>query len=329
MQSKRIVSGMRPTGPLHLGHYFGVLKNWIDLQKEYECFFFVADWHALTSEYASPQKIKGFVPELVKDWVAGGLDPDRSTLFLQSELKEHAEMTLIMSMITPLGWLERNPTYKEIKQELQAKDLNTYGFLGYPVLMASDILMYKPQFVPVGQDQLPHLELTREIARRFNHLYGEFFPEPEAKLTQSAKLPGLDGRKMSKSYQNCIYMSETMDTIVPKVKGMLTDTNRKRKNDPGDPDVCNMYPYHQLLTDRETRQEIRKNCTQAKWGCFDCKKVLLNNLEQFLEPILKKRKELDENPDMVWDILRRGNEAAREKAEKNMREVRELIGFQY
>ena len=329
MQSKRIVSGMRPTGPLHLGHYFGVLKNWIDLQKEYECFFFVADWHALTSEYASPQKIKGFVPELVKDWVAGGLDPDRSTLFLQSELKEHAEMTLIMSMITPLGWLERNPTYKEIKQELQAKDLNTYGFLGYPVLMASDILMYKPQFVPVGQDQLPHLELTREIARRFNHLYGEFFPEPEAKLTESAKLPGLDGRKMSKSYQNCIYMSETMDTIVPKVKGMLTDTNRKRKNDPGDPDVCNMYPYHQLLTDRETRQEIRENCTQAKWGCFDCKKVLLNNLEQFLEPILKKRKELDENPDMVWDILRRGNEAAREKAEKNMREVRELIGFQY
>lgn len=329
MQNKRIVSGMRPTGPLHLGHYFGVLKNWIELQKDYECFFFVADWHALTSEYAEPRKIKGFVPELVKDWVAGGLDPARSTLFLQSELKEHAEMTLIMSMLTPLGWLERNPTYKEIKQELVAKDLNTYGFLGYPVLMATDILMYKPQFVPVGQDQLPHLELTREIARRFNYLYGDFFPEPDAKLTESAKLPGLDGRKMSKSYQNCIYMSESMDTIVPKVKGMLTDTNRKRKNDPGDPDVCNMYPYHKLLTDGETRREIRENCTRAKWGCFDCKKILLTNLEKFLEPILKKRRELDNNPDMVWDILRQGNAAAREKAEKNMRKVRELIGFQY
>jgi tryptophanyl-tRNA synthetase len=329
MQNNRIVSGMRPTGPLHLGHYFGVLKNWIELQKDYDCFFFVADWHALTSEYAEPRKIKGFVPELVKDWVAGGLDPARSTLFLQSELKEHAEMTLIMSMLTPLGWLERNPTYKEIKQELVAKDLNTYGFLGYPVLMATDILMYKPQFVPVGQDQLPHLELTREIARRFNYLYGDFFPEPDAKLTESAKLPGLDGRKMSKSYQNCIYMSESMDTIVPKVKGMLTDTNRKRKNDPGDPDVCNMYPYHKLLTDEETRQEIRENCTRAKWGCFDCKKILLANLEKFLEPILKKRRELDNNPDMVWDILRQGNAAAREKAEKNMRKVRELIGFQY
>lgn len=329
MQNKRIVSGMRPTGPLHLGHYFGVLKNWIELQKDYDCFFFVADWHALTSEYAEPRKIKGFVPELVKDWVAGGLDPARSTLFLQSELKEHAEMTLIMSMLTPLGWLERNPTYKEIKQELVAKDLNTYGFLGYPVLMATDILMYKPQFVPVGQDQLPHLELTREIARRFNYLYGDFFPEPDAKLTESAKLPGLDGRKMSKSYQNCIYMSESMDTIIPKVKGMLTDTNRKRKNDPGDPDVCNMYPYHKLLTDQETRKEIRENCTRAEWGCFDCKKILLNNLEKFLEPILKKRKELDNNPDMVWDILRQGNAAAREKAEKNMRKVRELIGFQY
>ncbi|MFP4658488.1 MAG: tryptophan--tRNA ligase, partial [Desulfonatronovibrionaceae bacterium] len=186
-----------------------------------------------------------------------------------------------------------------------------------------------PQFVPVGQDQLPHLELTREIARRFNHLYGDFFPEPEAKLTESAKLPGLDGRKMSKSYGNCIYLSESMDTIVPKVKGMLTDTNRKRKNDPGDPDLCNLYPYHRLLTDREKRQEIRKNCTQAKWGCFDCKKILLENLEKFLLPILKKRKELDDNPDMVWEILRRGNRAARENAEANMRKVRELIGFQY
>ncbi len=329
MHKKRIVSGMRPTGPLHLGHYFGVLQNWVELQKNYGCFFFVADWHALTTEYAEPRKIRHAVPELVKDWVAGGLDPEKTTLFLQSELKEHAEMTLIMSMITPLGWLERNPTYKEIKEELVAKDLNTHGFLGYPVLMATDILMYKPQFVPVGQDQLPHLELTREIARRFNYLYGDLFPEPEAKLTESAKLPGLDGRKMSKSYDNCIYLSETMDSIAPKIKGMLTDTNRKRKNDPGDPEVCNLFPYHLLLTDGEKIEEIRKNCAQAKWGCFDCKKLLLQNLERFLEPIMKKRKELDDHPEAVWEILRQGNKAARENAQETMREVRGMIGFEY
>jgi len=195
----RIVSGMRPTGPLHLGHYFGVLANWVKMQNEYQCFFFVADWHALTSEYAEPRKIKGFVPELVMDWVAFGLDPDKCVIFQQSTQKTHAEMHLYLSMLTPLGWLERNPTYKEVKQELVAKDLNTYGFLGYPVLMASDILIYKPQGVPVGQDQLPHLEITRELARRFNFLYGEYFPEPQAVLTPSPKCPGLDGRKMSKS----------------------------------------------------------------------------------------------------------------------------------
>jgi len=206
---QRIVSGMRPTGPLHLGHYFGVLVNWIALQEEYECFFFVADWHALTSEYASPDRIRQFVPELVMDWVAAGLDPEKCTMFLQSQIKEHAELQLLLSMITPLGWLERNPTYKEVKGELEgSKDLSTFGFLGYPVLMASDILIYRPQLVPVGQDQLPHLELTREIARRFNFLYTPLFPEPQAKLTEAQKLPGLDGRKMSKSYGNAIHLSD-------------------------------------------------------------------------------------------------------------------------
>ena len=198
-ENKRIVSGMRPTGALHLGHYFGVLKNWINVQDSHECFFFVADWHALTTEYADPKRIKGFVPELVKDWVAAGLDPEKCVLFQQSQIKEHVELHLLLSMVTPVSWLERCPTYKDQLQELAAKELNTYGFLGYPVLMASDILIYKPGFVPVGLDQLPHLELTREIARRANHLYGNFFPEPQAMLTPDSKLPGLDGRKMSKS----------------------------------------------------------------------------------------------------------------------------------
>jgi tryptophanyl-tRNA synthetase len=329
MEKKRIVSGMRPTGPLHLGHYFGVLKNWVKLQEEFHCYFFVADWHALTSEYADPKKIKGFVPELIKDWFASGLDPDKCTIFLQSQVKEHAELHLILSMITPLGWLERNPTYKEVKQELISKDLNTYGFLGYPVLMAADILMYRPHFVPVGQDQLPHLELTREIARRFNFLYGDFFPEPQAKLTEAAKLPGLDGRKMSKSYGNSIYLSEDMDSITKKVMSMLTDTNRKRKKDPGDPNVCNLYPYHRLMTPEDTRAEIKENCTKALWGCVDCKKVLLKYLQEFLEPIQKRRQELDKNPKMVTEILDKGYAQAKMAAQENIGLIREKLNLNY
>ncbi|MBT8762358.1 tryptophan--tRNA ligase [Desulfohalobiaceae bacterium Ax17] len=329
MEKKRIVSGMRPTGPLHLGHYFGVLKNWVKLQEEFHCYFFVADWHALTSEYADPKKIKGFVPELIKDWFASGLDPDKCTIFLQSQVKEHAELHLILSMITPLGWLERNPTYKEVKQELISKDLNTYGFLGYPVLMAADILMYRPHFVPVGQDQLPHLELTREIARRFNFLYGDFFPEPQAKLTEAAKLPGLDGRKMSKSYGNSIYLSEDMDSITKKVMSMLTDTNRKRKKDPGDPNVCNLYPYHRLMTPEDTRAEIKENCSKALWGCVDCKKVLLKYLHEFLEPIQKRRQELDKNPEMVTEILDKGYAQAKMAAQENIGLIREKLNLNY
>ncbi|MDQ7032659.1 MAG: tryptophan--tRNA ligase [Desulfonauticus sp.] len=322
-----IVSGMRPTGPLHLGHYFGVLENWLNFQKEYKCYFFVADWHALTTEYNNPQKVKNFISELVKDWLAVGLDPKKCILFIQSQIKPHAELHLILSMLTPLGWLERNPTYKEVKHELAAKNLNTYGFLGYPVLMASDILIYRPNYVPVGEDQLPHLELTREIARRFNFLYGNTFPEPQAKLTEASRLPGLDGRKMSKSYNNSIYLSEDFSSVQKKIMSMLTDTNRKRKSDPGDPARCNLYPYHRLLTPTQIREEIKENCTQAKWGCVDCKKILLSNLEKLLIPIHEKRKQLDNNPSLIEEILDQGNKLALETAERTMSLVREKINF--
>ncbi|MFK4766011.1 tryptophan--tRNA ligase [Desulfobaculum sp. SPO524] len=326
---QRIVSGMRPTGALHLGHYFGVLKNWVDLQKDYDCFFFVADWHALTSEYADPRKIKGFVPELVKDWIAAGLDPERCVIFQQSQVKAHAELHLLLSMMTPLGWLERCPTYKDQKEQLAQKDLNTYGFLGYPVLMTGDILMYKSERVPVGHDQLPHLELTREIARRFNHLYGDFFPEPQALLTKESKLPGLDGRKMSKSYGNSIALGESMDSVRKKVMSMLTDTNRMRKADPGNPDVCNLFPYHQIMTDPERLPEIDKGCRDASWGCVDCKKLLLESMEHFVEPIHARRKEIDANPDMVWDILRDGNRRAEAVAEEHMDALRAHLNLNF
>lgn len=321
---------MRPTGPLHLGHYFGVLQNWVQLQQEYDCFFFVADWHALTSEYASPARIREFVPQLVMDWVAAGLDPDKCTIFLQSEVKEHAELQLLFSMFTPLGWLERNPTYKEVKGELEgSKDLNTYGFLGYPVLMAADILIYRPQLVPVGQDQLPHLELTREIARRFNSLYGSLFPEPQAKLTEAQKLPGLDGRKMSKSYGNSVYLSECMEDVTPKIMSMFTDTNRMRKKDPGNPDHCNLFPYHELVTTAQTRAEITAGCTQATLGCVECKKMLLTSLEHFFRPIQARRKALEIDPKGIWSLLEAGNRRAREQARNTLALVREKLNLQY
>ncbi len=324
---KRTVSGMRPTGPLHLGHYFGVLKNWVEMQHEMEAFFFVADWHALTSDYADPSRIRDFVPELVTDWVAAGLDPAKCVMFQQSHIKEHAELHLILSMITPVSWLERNPTYKEQKQEVVNKDLGNYGFLGYPVLMASDILIYHPKWVPVGQDQLPHLELTREIARRFNFLYGEYFPEPEARLTPAAKCPGLDGRKMSKSYGNAIYLRDTMEEIAPKVRGMFTDTNRLRKSDPGNPDVCNLFPYHELMATPEQQAEIRQGCTSASLGCVDCKKIFLENLGAFLGPLHERRAALLANPKGIQDILEAGDARARAEAARIMDGVRDRINF--
>jgi len=326
--NNRIVSGMRPTGPLHLGHFFGVLDNWVEMHKTHECFFFVADWHALTTEYAEPGKIKGFVPDLVKDWVAAGLDPERCVIFQQSAVKEHAELHLLLSMITPVSWLERCPTYKDVREQLDGtKDLSTYGFLGYPVLMASDILIYKPKWVPVGQDQLPHLELTREIARRANHLWGDIFPEPEAKLTPTAKLPGLDGRKMSKSYGNAIALGEPLDEVRKKISTMLTCSKRARLKDPGEPDECNLYPYHELFTEPERRIEIARDCRSAAMGCGECKKILTETMARFLTPIHERRAAFDKNPGLAREILEAGNTKARAAARATIEQLREMINF--
>ncbi len=321
------LSGMRPTGPLHLGHYFGALKNWIMLQEEMPCFYFVADWHALTSDYANTSEIKNFVIEMVKDWLACGINPNKSTIFQQSMIPEHAELNLILGMVTPVSWLERNPTYKEQQAEITNKDLGNLGFLGYPVLMAADILMYKPTWVPVGEDQLPHLELTREICRRFNNFYGNFFPEPKARLTPAARCPGLDGRKMSKSYGNSIYLMDKLDEIKPKIKGMFTDKNRLRRTDPGDPEICNLYPYHKLLANETTCKEIHEGCTKATHGCVDCKKILIKNLEEFLIPLQDRRDKLDD--DYIRDILKTGTANARKEAQTTMTGVRKSMGFDF
>ena len=328
--NNRIVSGMRPTGPLHLGHYFGVLDSWVELAKDHQCYFFVADWHALTTEYAEPQKVKGFVPGLVTDWIAAGLDPANVVMFQQSQVKEHAELHLLLSMITPVSWLERNPTYKDVRDQLDAsKDLSTYGFLGYPVLMGSDILIYKPKWVPVGHDQLPHLELTREIARRANHLWGDIFPEPEAKLTKASKLPGLDGRKMSKSYGNAISLGEDLDAVRQKIKPMLTCTRRVRLKDPGEPDECNLYPYHLLFTPEAKCLEIAAACREASIGCGECKKIMADNLCEFLAPFQERRKPFDANPDLAWDILKDGNARARAAAQEVIGELRDKLNFNF
>ena len=325
--TERAVSGMRPTGALHLGHYFGALVNWVRMQETMDTLFFVADWHALTTEYANPKKVHDAIPEMVKDWLVAGLDPEKTIIFQQSRIKEHAELHLLLSMMTPTGWLERCPTYKEQIQQLSDKDITTYGFLGYPVLMSSDIIMYKPKWVPVGQDQLPHLEMTREICRRFNNLYGDYFPEPEAHLTPAAKRPGLDGRKMSKSYNNGILLSEDMESIKPKIKGMLTDQARVRRTDPGNPDVCNLFPYHELLTDKATQEEIRSGCTSASLGCVQCKEILLQGLERFLAPMHERRAALEAKPGLVTDVLEAGNAKARILAAKTMEDVRERMGI--
>ena len=323
----RTLSGMRPTGPLHLGHYFGAIKNWLKLQAEMPCFFFVADWHALTSDYANTKDIKEYVIEMVRDWMACGLDPKQSVIFQQSLVLEHAELALLLGMITPVSWLERNPTYKEQREEITNKDLGNLGFLGYPVLMASDILMYRPAWVPVGEDQLPHLELTREIARRFNNFYGEYFPEPQARLTPAARCPGLDGRKMSKSYGNAIFLSDDFADITKKVRGMLTDKNRLRRTDPGNPDICNLYPYHELLTDEATRREIRIGCTSASLGCVDCKKILIGSLEKFLIPIQERRASL--TPEQIKEVLKEGTAKAREEAQKTMLGARKAMNLDF
>ncbi|MFZ0449214.1 MAG: tryptophan--tRNA ligase [Desulfatiglandaceae bacterium] len=322
---KRIVSGMRPTGKMHLGHLHGALLNWKRLQKDYDCFYFIADWHALTSEYANPDIIKESTRDIVMDWISVGLDPEICTLFIQSDIKEHAELYLIYSMITPLPWLERNPTYKEQLKELTQRNLNTYGFLGYPVLQAADILMYKANGVPVGEDQAPHVELTREIARRFNFLYGETFPEPEVILTPTSKLLGLDRRKMSKSYGNAINLTDTEKEIDGKVMRMITDPQRARKADPGNPDVCNVFSFHEIYSEKDLVSRINRDCRVAEIGCVECKRAMAENLKKGLAPIRARRRELEADVRHVDDIIREGNERARSIAAKTMETVREVV----
>jgi tryptophanyl-tRNA synthetase len=321
----RILSGMRPTGPLHLGNFHGALANWIQMQDEYDCFYFIADWHALTSDYEDTGKISEYTKDMIIDWLSAGLSPDKSTIFIQSRIKEHAELFLILSMITPVPWLERNPTYKDQILQLSSKDLSTFGFLGYPVLQAADIIMYKPSGVPVGIDQVPHVEITREIARRFNYLYGDVFPEPDAILTKTPKILGLDRRKMSKSYNNAIFLSDKPDVISSKVSVMITDPQRARKNDPGDPDVCNVFEFHKIYTDKETTDAIFPKCRSAKIGCVECKKIMAKNLSKALEPIREKREYYESHPDLVDGIIEDGILKARKVAEKTMQEVRSSV----
>ncbi len=412
----RIVSGMRPTGKLHLGHYFGVIKNWLELQEKHKCYFFIADWHALTNKYKNTQNLKEDIKQMMIDWLACGINPEKVTLFIQSGVKEHAELSLLFSMITPKSWLELNPSYKDLKFNLYyqylkdfllgkqvkviqtpppkpfkealketdgknkskifeeylreifhrafynqkgidfkglketllkfgiqkriveevvknleegdvGKDIDTLGFLAYPVLQAADILIYKAEAVPVGEDQLPHIELTREIARRFNSLYSEIFPEPEAMLTEEAKLPGLDGRKMSKSYNNAIYLSDNEKDVNEKVLSMKTDPQRIRRTDKGNPDVCPVFDYHKIFTDDETIKKIDFQCRNAEIGCVDCKKILAENLNKFLNPIRKKREEIEKNIEKFEKYFIEGTKEARTEAKKTMEEVRKSMNL--
>jgi tryptophanyl-tRNA synthetase len=322
-----IVSGARPTGRLHLGHLHGALKNWVRLQGNYRCYFFVADWHALTTDYATPQGIKQSTVEMVMDWLSVGLDPTQSVLFRQSRIKEHAELHLLYSMITPVPWLERNPTYKEQIKELEGKDLSTYGFLGYPVLQAADITMYKANKVPVGVDQAPHVELTREIVRRFNQTYRPIFHEPEVLLTETQKLPGLDGRKMSKSYGNAVFLSDSPEEIDRKLSRMVTDPARARRTDPGEPEKCPAFSFHKIYCTPEEIAEVSKGCRTAGIGCLDCKKVMIKHVIEDLAPFREKRARLESKPEEVEAVLSAGNQVAQAKATQTMNEVRETLGL--
>ncbi|MDR0672640.1 MAG: tryptophan--tRNA ligase [Zoogloeaceae bacterium] len=396
MYAERIVSGMRPTGALHLGHYHGVLLNWVKLQHEYPCLFFVADWHALTTQYDAPEAIQKSALEMVVDWLAAGLDPDRATLFVQSHVPEHAELHLLLSMMTPLGWLERVPTYKEQQEKLAGKDLSTYGFLGYPLLMSADILIYRADRVPVGEDQIPHIEFTREIARRFNHLYGRepgfeekareavrklggkrarlydelrtrfqqegekeaveqahalleeiqhlpvadrerlfgylegtgkmILVEPEALLTEAARMPGLDGAKMSKSYGNFIALREPADAVTKKIRAMPTDPARVRRTDPGDPQKCPVWPLHQIYSDEACRAWVKTGCQSAGIGCVDCKQPVIDGILKEQAPLRERAEYYQDNPALVRDILNDGCAKARELARETLRDVREAMG---
>ncbi len=399
MYVDRVLSGMRPTGNLHLGHYHGVLKNWIDLQHEYECLFFVADWHALTTHYDNPGSIEDSTWQMVVDWLAAGVDPSKATLFIQSQVIEHAELHLLLSMMTPLGWLERVPTYKDQQEKLTEKDLSTYGFLGYPLLQSADILIYRANRVPVGEDQVPHIEFAREIARRFNHLYGKepgyeekalaavkklggkkarlyeelrtryqeqgddealesaravlaetqnlslgdkerlygylegggkmILTEPQSLLTAASKMPGLDGQKMSKSYNNTTSLREDADAVSKKIRTMPTDTNRVRRTDPGDPERCPVWQFHQVYSGDDVKAWVKQGCTSAGIGCIECKQPVIEAVLKELKPIQERAQAFTEDPDTVKNIIADGCEKARDMARETMRDVREAIGLNY
>ncbi len=399
MFADRVVSGMRPTGSLHLGHYHGALKNWIRLQSESPCFFFVADWHALTTHYESPQMIEESVWEMVVDWLAAGIDPAQSVLFIQSRIPEHAELHMLLSMITPLGWLERVPTYKDQQEKLTDRDLATYGFLGYPLLQAADVLIYRAKYVPVGEDQVPHIELTREVARRFNHLYGRepgfeekaraairklgsrkaklyqqlrtryqeqgeenaleaarslleeqqnlskgdqerlfgylegggrvILVEPEALLTEASRLPGLDGQKMSKSYNNAIGLREPPEQVTKKIRTMPTDPARVKRSDPGNPELCPVWQFHLVYSDEATRSWVWQGCTTAGIGCLDCKQPVIDKVLAEQAPMLERAQRYLDDPSLVRGLIEDGCEKARDLAKETMREVRDAMGVNY
>ncbi|MGB9812270.1 MAG: tryptophan--tRNA ligase [Thermovenabulum sp.] len=321
----RIMSGMRPTAKLHLGNMMGALMNWVKLQDEYECFYSVVDWHALTTGYADTSELKEYINEMVIDWLSVGLNPEKCNIFVQSQVKEHAELHLLLSMITPLSWLERCPTYKEQLRQLEGREINTYGFLGYPVLMTADILAYKADRVPVGEDQAPHLELAREIVRRFNYLYKPVFPEPEALYTEAKILPGIDGRKMSKSYDNYIAISASPEEIRKKVMMMVTDPKRIKKSDSGHPEVCTVYAFNKVFGEKDKVNELGESCKKALIGCVECKKNLADLLIKYMEPIHERRKIYEKDPNLIKDILDLGAKKARDVASKTLEEVREAM----
>jgi tryptophanyl-tRNA synthetase len=399
MYAERVLSGMRPTGRLHLGHYHGVLKNWVRLQHEYPCLFFVADWHALTTNYEDTQVIERSVWDMLVDWLAAGVDPSQATLFIQSRVPEHAELHLLLSMMCPLGWLERVPTYKDQQDRLSDRDLSTYGFLGYPLLQSADILIYRANLVPVGEDQVPHVELTREVARRFNHLYGRepgfeekareavkklggkrgklyeelrtlyqqegrdealaqahalldeaqslslgdrerlygylegggkmILAEPGALLTEAARMPGLDGQKMSKSYNNTLMLREEPDLVTKKIRGMKTDTQRVRRTDPGDPDRCPVWQFHVIYSDDTTKQWVQEGCRSAGIGCLDCKQPVIDAVLKEQAPIHERARQYEEDPMLLRNIVADGCERARKLASETMRDVREAMGLNY
>ena len=327
MSKGRILTGYRPTGRLHLGHLHGNLASMIELQEEGDAFFFVADWHALTTDYQDPSQLLTYTEEMVLDWLAAGLDPEKAVIYRQSDLPEVAEFQLYLSMITPLGWLERVPSFKEQLEQLKGREISTHGFLGYPVLQAADIVIVRGERVPVGEDQLPHLELTREIVRRFNHLYGETFEEPEAVLSRMPRIPGTDGRKMSKSYNNYIALDDPPEEIRKKIMSMVTDPARRTRKDPGDPDKCSVYELHKIYT-ADRLEEIGEKCRSAGWGCVQCKEILAERVVESLRPFQEKRKELQARPGQAWEVLEEGLKKVKPIAAEVLAEVRRRMGIE-